>query len=193
MKFVIIDDDEFTLQLIRNVLEDAGHTTAAFSSSVLALREIPVERPDCVITDIMMPEMDGFELCREIRLRPDLAAIKIIVCSSKSYDFDRRRAKELGADGYIVKPIRSDALIRQIDEILSKSVTVNYWGVHGTLPVCGAGSLRYGGNTPCVSIEVSGEPLFIFDCGTGIKQLSDSLAARNIQRLSARIFISHTH
>ena len=193
MKFVIIDDDEFTLHLIRNVLEEAGHSTVTFSSSVQALREIPVERPDCVITDIMMPEMDGFELCREIRLRPDLAAIKIIVCSSKSYDFDRRRAKELGADGYIVKPIRSDALIRQIDEILSKSVTVNYWGVHGTLPVCGAGSLRYGGNTPCVSIEVSGEPLFIFDCGTGIKQLSDSLAERNIQRLSARIFISHTH
>lgn len=193
MKFVIIDDDEFTLQLIRNVLEEAGHTTAAFSSSVQALREIPIERPDCVITDIMMPEMDGFELCREIRLRPDLATIKIIVCSSKSYDFDRRRAKELGADGYIVKPIRAEALIRQIDEILSKSVTVSYWGVHGTLPVCGAGTLRYGGNTPCVSIEVSGEPLFIFDCGTGIKQLSDSLAARNIQRLSARIFISHTH
>ena len=193
MKFVIVDDDEFTLRLMTLVLEAAGHTVKSFDSGVRALREIPRERPDCVITDVIMPEMDGFELCRELRQRSDLATIKIIMCTSKSYDFDRRRAKELGADGYIVKPIRSETLMRQIDEILSENVVVTYWGVHGTLPVCGAGSLRYGGNTSCVSVEVSGEPLFIFDCGSGIKQLSDSLAAAKSQRLSARIFISHTH
>ena len=193
MKFVIVDDEEFMLRLMTLVLEAAGHTVTSFDSSVRALREIPLERPDCVITDVIMPEMDGFELCRELRKRPDLASIKIIICTSKSYDFDRRRAKELGADGYIVKPIRRESMMQQIDEILSESVTVNYWGVHGTLPVCGAGSLRYGGNTSCVSVEVSGEPLFIFDCGSGIKQLSDSLAAAKVQRLSARIFISHTH
>ncbi len=193
MKFVIVDDDEFILQLMTLVLEAAGHTVTSFSSSVRALREIPVERPDCVITDVIMPEMDGFELCREVRKRPDLAGIKIIMCTSKAYDFDRRRAKELGADGYIVKPIKPETLMKQIDEILSESVTVTYWGVHGTLPVCGAGTLRYGGNTSCVTIEVSGEPLFIFDCGSGIKQLSDSINAAKVQRLSARIFISHTH
>lgn len=193
MKFVIVDDDEFILQLMTLVLEAAGHTVTSFSSSVRALREIPVERPDCVITDVIMPEMDGFELCREVRKRPDLADIKIIMCTSKAYDFDRRRAKELGADGYIVKPIKPETLMKQIDEILSESVTVTYWGVHGTLPVCGAGTLRYGGNTSCVTIEVSGEPLFIFDCGSGIKQLSDSINAAKVQRLSARIFISHTH
>ena len=193
MKFVIVDDEEFMLQLMTLVLEAEGHTVKSFDSSVRALREIPIERPDCVISDVIMPEMDGFELCRELRKRTDLASIKIIMCTSKSYDFDRRRAKELGADGYIVKPIRRETLMRQIDEIMSESVTVSYWGVHGTLPVCGAGTLRYGGNTSCVSIEVSGEPLFIFDCGSGIKQLSDSINAAKIQRLSARIFISHTH
>ena len=193
MKFVIVDDEEFMLRLMTLVLEEAGHTVVAFGSSVRALREIPVERPDCVISDVIMPEMDGFELCRELRKRPDLASIKIIMCTSKSYDFDRRRAKELGADGYIVKPIKRETMMQQIDEILSEMVTVNYWGVHGTLPVCGQGSLRYGGNTSCVSIEISGEPMFIFDCGSGIKQLSDSIAAAKIQRMAARIFISHTH
>ena len=193
MKFAIVDDDAFMLELMRLVLVDAGHTVTVFESSVRALHEIPTERPDCVISDVMMPEMDGFELCRELRKRPDLASIKIIMCTAKSYDFDRRRAKELGADGYIVKPIRRETMMQQIDEILSENVTVSYWGVHGTLPVCGAGSLRYGGNTPCVSVEISGEPLFIFDCGTGIKQLSDSIAAARTQRVSARIFISHTH
>jgi CheY-like chemotaxis protein len=193
MKFAIVDDDAFMLELMKLVLLEAGHTVEAFDSSVRALREIPAVRPDCIITDVMMPEMDGFELCRELRKRPDLASIKIIMCTAKSYDFDRRRARELGADGYIVKPIRRDTLIRQITEILSENVTVSYWGVHGTLPACGADYLRYGGNTPCVSVEISGEPLFIFDSGTGIKQLSDSIAAAKTQRVSARIFISHTH
>lgn len=193
MKFMIVDDDAAILQLLKSVLEYAGHTVAAFDSSVRAFQEIPVQRPDCVITDVIMPGMDGFELCREVRSRPDLASIKIIMCSAKSYDFDRRRAKELGAAGYIVKPVQSETLMSQINEILSESVTVSYWGVHGTLPVCGTGALRYGGNTPCVSVEISGEPLCIFDCGTGIKQLSDNIAANGIQRLSARIFISHTH
>jgi phosphoribosyl 1,2-cyclic phosphodiesterase len=164
-----------------------------YDSSVRALRDIPLERPDCVIADIMMPEMDGFELCREIRRRTDLAAIKIIMCSSKSYDFDRRRAKELGANGYIVKPLQRDTLLGSIVEILSEQVTLSYWGVHGTLPVPGPRALRYGGNTPCISVEIHGEPLYVFDCGTGIKQLSDHLAASKVQRLSARVFITHTH
>ncbi len=193
MNFLIVDDDPIILQLMKAVLEEAGHSVKCHTSSVQALREIPVERPDCVISDVIMPEMDGFELCREIRSRPDLAAIKIIMCSSKSYEFDRRRAKELGADGYIVKPVQRETLPGLIAEILSEKVTIRYWGVHGTLPVPGPNSLRYGGNTPCVSIEINGEPLHIFDCGSGIKQLSDSLVARKVQRLSARVLISHTH
>jgi phosphoribosyl 1,2-cyclic phosphodiesterase len=193
MKFLIVDDDPILLRLMRAVLEEGGHSVKSFDSSVQALREIPLDRPEVVISDVIMPEMDGFELCREIRSRPDLASIRIIMCSSKSYDFDRRRAKELGADGYIVKPIQRESLLRLIGEILSDKVTVTYWGVHGTLPVPGPHTLRYGGNTPCVSVEISGEPLYVFDCGSGIKQLSDHLAASQVQRLSARVFITHTH
>jgi phosphoribosyl 1,2-cyclic phosphodiesterase len=73
-------------------------------------------------------------------------------------------------------------------------VTVAYWGVHGTLPTPGAAYTRYGGNTPCVSVEIGGEPLYVFDCGTGIRRLSDHLTATHgNERFSARIFISHTH
>jgi len=193
MKFYVVDDDPDILVLLRRVLEAAGHTVASSGSSQQALKEIPGARPDVVITDLMMPEMDGFELCRELRRRPDLEAMKIIVLSAKSYDFDRRRARELGADGYIVKPIRPDTLLSEIDEFVSNHMMVTYWGVHGTLPVPGPRTLRRGGNTSCVSIEVGGEPLYIFDCGSGIKQLSDQIMGSGAQRISARIFISHTH
>ncbi len=193
MKFYIVDDDPDILMLLRRVLESAGHTVVSSESSHQALKEILGARPDCVITDLMMPNMDGFELCRELRRRPDLESMKIIVLSAKSYDFDRRRARELGADGYIVKPIKTDTLLASIDEFVSNKMVVTYWGVHGTLPVPGAGTLRRGGNTPCLSIEIGGEPLYIFDCGSGIKQLSDHIMASGAQRISARIFISHTH
>ena len=74
-------------------------------------------------------------------------------------------AKELGANGYITKPIEREGLLRSIAEILSEQVTVNYWGVHGTLPVPGTPWLRYGGNTPCVAGALTcriGEPSAAF-------------------------------
>lgn len=193
MKFFIVDDDPDALALVTRLLAGDGHEVIVRASSVEALREIPEERPDCVITDVMMPLMDGFELTRELRRRPELRAMRIVVLSAKTYEFDRRRARELGADGYIAKPIDRDTFLQEIVEIVTQRVTVRYWGVHGTLPVPGPQYVRYGGNTPCVSVDVGGEPLTIFDAGSGIKRLSDQLMTSASGRFSARIFISHTH
>lgn len=193
MKFIIVDDDPDTLALVSSLLTGAGHEVVVFTSSTVAARDIPGARPDCVITDLMMPVMDGFELMRELRQRPELADLKILILSAKSYDFDRRRAKEMGADGYLIKPINRETFLQSIDEIVSDRIAVHYWGVHGTHPVSGMPYMRYGGNTSCVSVEISGEPLYIFDCGSGIKGLSDHVMANVGQRFSARIFISHTH
>ena len=193
MNFYLVDDDPDILSMLGRVLEEAGHRVEASPSSLQALKQIPVSRPDCVITDIMMPEMDGFELTRELRRRPELRDMKIVVLSAKTYDFDRRRARELGADGFISKPFQRETLLESIMDVVSSRVAVSYWGVHGTLPAPGPGYTRYGGNTPCVSVEIGGEPLYIFDCGSGIKRLSDRIMAAGAQRFSARIFISHTH
>ena len=194
MKFFIVDDDRDTLALLKHLLEGAGHEVELCESGVEALKRIPEARPDCVVTDVMMPGMDGFELTRELRRRPELKQMKIVVLSAKTYDFDRRRAKELGADGYIIKPFQRDTLLQSIIEIVSDNVVIAYWGVHGTLPTPGPAFTRYGGNTPCVSVEIGGEPLYVFDCGSGIKRLSDHVATTmGTQRFAARIFISHTH
>jgi CheY-like chemotaxis protein/L-ascorbate metabolism protein UlaG (beta-lactamase superfamily) len=193
MNFYLVDDDPDILAVLTRALEQGGHRVEAAPSSLQALKQIPMSRPDCVVTDIMMPEMDGFELTRELRRRPELADMKIVVLSAKTYDFDRRRARELGADGFISKPLDRSTLLASIMEIVASRVTLTYWGVHGTLPTPGMAYTRYGGNTPCVSVEIGGEPLYIFDCGSGIKRLSDRIMAAPAQRFSARIFISHTH
>ncbi len=193
MKFFLVDDDPDTLALVECLLNKAGHEVVTCGSSAEALRDIPTVHPDCVITDLMMPGMDGFELTRELRRRTELASMKILILSAKNYDFDRRRAKEMGADGYLTKPINRETLLHSINEIVSDRIAVHYWGVHGTLPVPGPRYARYGGNTSCVSVDVGGEPLYVFDCGSGIKGLSDRIMTTPTTRFSARIFISHTH
>jgi CheY-like chemotaxis protein len=194
MNFYIVDDDPEVLTILTRMLEEAGHRVEASPSSLAALKQIPRSRPDCVITDLMMPEMDGFELMRKLRQRHELDDVKIIVLSAKGYDFDRRRAKELGADGYLTKPFQRETMLEAIAGIVSNQMLVTYWGVHGTLPTPGDAYVRYGGNTPCVSVEIGDEPITIFDCGSGIKRLSDAIMSRaGAQRFSARIFISHTH
>ena len=165
MKFFIVDDDPDSLALVENLLSTAGHSVVTCGNSADALRDIPGARPECVISDVMMPGMDGFELTRELRRRPELATMKILILSSKSYDFDRRRAKEMGADGYLTKPINRESFLHSISEIVSDRIGLHYWGVHGTLPVPGTQYTRYGGNTSCVSVDVGGgEPLYVFVC-----------------------------
>jgi two-component system phosphate regulon response regulator PhoB len=127
MHFYVVDDDMAVLNLLTRVLEKAGHRVEASPSGAAALKQIPMSRPDCIITDIMMPEMDGFELIRGLRSRPELSDMKIIVLSAKSYEFDRRRAKELGADGYMTKPFDPEALVGSINAMLSTELVVEYW------------------------------------------------------------------
>jgi len=193
MRFFVIDDSESIAQLVTFLLQQAGHTVGYSTSPFLALKEVPAFRPDCILLDLIMPEIDGFELCKKFREIPGLAAAKIIILSAKSYDFDKRRARQLGADGYIVKPIHVESFTDEVNKILTKKLTLTYWGNHGTLPVPGPGAVRYGGNTSCVSLQVEDEPLIIFDAGTGIKKLSNHLMASGVKRLTAKIFISHPH
>lgn len=193
MKFIVVDDDPVIVKFLTKVLIDGGHTVVGRTKSVGALEEVLAETPDCVLIDLMMPEMDGFELCRQLREHPDLKTLKIIIVSSKSFEFDRNRAFELGADGYIVKPFEPDEFLSRVERIVEDRMEVRFWGVRGTLPVPGKQALRYGGNTSCITVEFSRERFFIFDAGTGIKALSDHLMAQGRAPLAAKVFISHPH
>jgi phosphoribosyl 1,2-cyclic phosphodiesterase/CheY-like chemotaxis protein len=192
MNFFVDDDEESMVKATTVLLESAGHEVVGFTSSIQALGNVKSGQPDCLIVDIMMPEMDGLELCRKVKTDPETSHIRIIVLSSKTYEFDRSRAREMGATGYITKPIKLDSFISELDQLLGDTFTATFWGVRGTLPVTGEKSLRYGGNTSCVAIQCGNAPLMIFDAGSGIKNLSDHLVSLN-KRLTAKIFISHPH
>ena len=192
-KFFIVDDDRIFIKFLTKYLHSESSTVSHTTSSSSALTEILAQKPDCVILDIMMPELDGLELCRQLRREPSLDATKIIILSAKAYEFDRKRAMSFGADGYITKPVDPDTIAAQIQHIIDDRIEMTFWGVRGTLPVPGAGAIHYGGNTSCMSLAFPKGSLFIFDAGTGIKVLSGHLLRTSQSFLEAKIFLSHPH
>jgi len=192
LRFHIVEDDPDIVAIVEQLLRAAGHQLTTSTDSHTAIDDIRERRPDCVLLDIMMPGVDGLELCRRIRQDESLRSMKIIMVTAKAFKFDERRSVELGADGYILKPIRPTTFVSRLERIVSNEFHLRFWGSRGTLPVPGRRSLRYGGNTSCVSLSFPSGGLFIFDAGTGIKELGDELM-RSAERVHAKIFISHPH
>jgi CheY-like chemotaxis protein/phosphoribosyl 1,2-cyclic phosphodiesterase len=193
LRVYIVDDSRTQAEIARGLLEREGHQVTVEFSSVDALRDIPTQRPDCVLMDIMMPQLDGHELCRRLRALPELAGTKLVMMSAKAYHFERRRALEMGADGYFVKPLQPASFAQDLARLVADTLTVGFWGVRGTLPISRKDSLRYGGNTSCVSVSFPDGRLFVFDAGTGIKALSDALVAAKRTRIDGNLLITHAH
>ncbi len=190
--FYVVDDDRYSARLVTQFLVKGGHTAWYASDSRQALAEIAEKRPDCVVVDLMMPDIDGYELIARLKAIPDLAATKVVVLTSKPYDADRRRAAACGVDAYFVKPVACAPFLAEMAALLRDRIELRYWGVRGTLPVSGAKVLRYGGNTGCVTLSPRPDDYIIFDAGTGLRGLSDHLMAEK-RRITGRLLISHPH
>jgi phosphoribosyl 1,2-cyclic phosphodiesterase len=193
LHFLIVDDDTSTIEIYKRLLERDGHRVTALSSSKDVLEKIIETKPDCVLCDLMMPNFDGIEIFRKLRDRNSFNRPVFLIVTSKHFESDRKRATDLGVDGYLTKPINPDTFVSEILDILQGTITIQFWGVRGTLPVPGQKSLRYGGNTNCVTLTVAKKHFFIFDAGTGIKELSNHLVEKKMFPLSAKIFITHPH
>ena len=193
LRFYVVDDDPSMVDLMSALIKKAGHAVQSTTSSLTGLAEILVQKPDVLIVDLMMPDLDGIDLCSMLRAKPSTAGMRIIVVSAKTYEFDRKRALGAGADGFIQKPISAETFMPRISRIIEDKIDLVFWGVRGTLPVTGGKSLRYGGNTSCVTMEFPTHQLFVFDAGSGIKNLSDHLLKQKRARIEAKLFISHPH
>jgi len=191
-KFLLVEDDPAMIELESLLLEEAGHTVVALHSSDDALSKIKEHAPDCVLTDIMMPGIDGMQLLKQIKDEPGLSNTKVIVVTFKTFEYDQRAAMQLGADSFITKPIEAETFSTLVEDVMADLLQMKFWGVRGTLPVSGHRSLRYGGNTSCVTLEFPRGQQFIFDAGSGIKELSNAIMAAP-KKINAKIFISHPH
>lgn len=121
-KVMIVDDDSNITELIRLYLEKEGFETVTASNGKIALDLFKEAAPSIVILDIMMPEMDGWQVCREIRR---ISNIPIIMLTAKGETFDKVLGLELGADDYMVKPFETKELVARVKAVLRRSETKN--------------------------------------------------------------------
>jgi len=122
MNFYVVDDDPEVLTLLTHLLEEAGHRVEASPSSLAALKQIPMSRPDCVITDLMMPEMDGFEFAAEVRRHPEWRSIPIVVITAQDLTAEERKR----LNGNVEKILRKDgdsreSILEQVRDLLAGS------------------------------------------------------------------------
>ena len=117
-KILIVDDDTNICELLRLYIEKEGFSTAIAYDGVQALEMFQKEQPNLVLLDIMMPKLDGWQVCREIRKTSDCP---IIMITAKGEVFDKILGLELGADDYVVKPFEAKEVVARVRAVLRRT------------------------------------------------------------------------
>ena len=120
-RLVVIDDHYDVLEMLKHHLIDDGYEVKIFFNAVDALKYINMDNTDLVITDWMLPEMDGLELCRNLKMSQSTQDIPLVMLTGKNEEIDAVTALEVGAEDYLPKPIRMRELLSRIKKILKRS------------------------------------------------------------------------
>lgn len=120
IKILIVDDDRNIVELLRLYIEKEGYHTVIALNGREALQALEREKPDLIVLDVMMPEIDGWQVCREVRKKSETP---IIMLTAKGETFDKVLGLELGADDYMVKPFETKELIARIKAVLRRYET----------------------------------------------------------------------
>lgn len=119
-KIMIVDDDTNICELLRLYIEKEGYTTCIANNGEDAVNLFSKENPDLVLLDIMLPKMDGWQVCREIRKSSECP---IIMLTAKGEVFDKILGLELGADDYVTKPFEAKEVVARIRAVLRRTAT----------------------------------------------------------------------
>lgn len=117
-KILVVDDDKNICELLRLYLEKEGFAPVIANDGEEAVAKFESENPDLIILDIMMPKLDGWQVCREIRKKSE---VPIIMLTAKSETFDKVLGLELGADDYVVKPFEAKEIVARIKAVLRRA------------------------------------------------------------------------
>ena len=135
---LVADDDAWILRMVATVLEKRGYTVETAVDGEEALRRALARTPDLLITDVMMPKLDGWSLVRQLRSRNELAMLPVIFLTALSAEDDRIRGFRLGADDYVTKPFRFEELDLRVAKTLRRTLAT----VQETREQLGGASLR---------------------------------------------------
>jgi two-component system phosphate regulon response regulator PhoB len=121
-KILVVDDEPDALELIQYNLRAAGYEVVTAADGEEALKKARASQPALVILDVMLPEIDGLEVCKALRREPATAAIPIVMLTAKAAEIDRVLGLELGADDYVTKPFSPRELVLRVKSLLRRRV-----------------------------------------------------------------------
>ncbi|MEM7749553.1 MAG: response regulator [Pseudomonadota bacterium] len=116
---LIVDDESYIVTSLSYVMKNAGFEVDSAGDGEEALEKVKSKAPDLVILDIMMPKLDGFEVCKQIRANPDWNSVRIIMLTAKGRDSEREKGLELGADDYLTKPFSTRDILQRAKDVLA--------------------------------------------------------------------------
>jgi len=127
-KILIVDDDPVIRNLLEQILEpfeEHGVELMTADNGVAALEVVRSARPEVIFLDVMMPRMNGFEVCKIVKNDPDIANCYVVMLTAKGQEVDKQKAKEIGVDCYITKPFNITELVGKVSEVMGIKIK---WG-----------------------------------------------------------------
>ena len=121
---LVVDDEDMTRQMIVMFLKMSGHECAEAENGVVALEQVAKQKPDAIILDVMMPEMDGITMCKRLRANPSTESIPVLMLSGRSQLGAEEEGLEAGANAYMKKPMDPKEMLSVLTEMMVQSVAV---------------------------------------------------------------------
>ena len=118
LKVMIVDDDPSIVVALEFLMEQNGYDVQVARSGEEAIESIPKFQPDLILLDIMLPGIDGYEVCEILRLKPEWRNIRVVFLTAKGSEEDIARGLVLGADAYIVKPFTNQKVVDTVNGLL---------------------------------------------------------------------------
>jgi two-component system, OmpR family, alkaline phosphatase synthesis response regulator PhoP len=122
-KVLIIEDDPATSRLVDYSLRHHGYQVITATNGLEGVRKAQTEAPDLVILDVMLPGIDGYEICHRLRADPATRGLRILMFSAKAQDIDKETGKKVGADDYLTKPAAPAEIVDRVEHLLAKKNT----------------------------------------------------------------------
>jgi DNA-binding response OmpR family regulator len=119
-KILVIEDDPATLRLVDYSLRHEGYQVLTASNGLEGMRKVQTEGPDLIILDVMLPGMDGFEICHRLRSEPATAQLPILMFSAKAQEIDKDTGLKVGADDYLSKPADPSEIVSRVRSLLTQ-------------------------------------------------------------------------
>lgn len=119
-KILIVDDEADLVETLTFRLEAAGYKAISAHDGLEGLNVARAEKPDLIILDVMMPKMDGYQVCRLLKFDQNMKNIPIIMLTARGQEQDKQTGGQVGADVYMTKPFDSKILISKVEELLKK-------------------------------------------------------------------------